>query len=324
MPARASFSPRWLEENPATLITDIGVGKQQLVEIAKALSKKVRLLILDEPTASLNETDSAALLKPADGIPQAGLTSIIISHKLNEIKTVADKITILRDGGTVETLDCHSEDISEDRIIKGMVRARHGGSLSSARAEDRRDAARGEELERLPPAPPRPPVPARYQLYRSRWRSGGHCRADGRRPHRDGNEPLRPLLGPQDHREVRMHGKPVDVSTIERAIDAGLAYVHRGPEASGSRAQQQHHAQHHALQPAEGRQWRRHRRHKERKGRAGLSQAPAHPLALDLPGNRQSFPAATSRRSCCRSAVHRSRGPHPRRADARHRCRREI
>lgn len=110
-----------LNESPATLITDIGVGKQQLVEIAKALSKKVRLLILDEPTASLNENDSDALLKLLMEFRSQGMTSIIISHKLNEIKKVADQITILRDGGTVETLDCHKEDISEDRIINGMV-----------------------------------------------------------------------------------------------------------------------------------------------------------------------------------------------------------
>ena len=110
-----------LKEAPTARITDIGVGKQQLVEIAKALSKKVRLLILDEPTASLNETDSDALLKLLMEFRKQGLTSIIISHKLNEIRKVADQITILRDGGTVETLDCHREDISEDRIIKGMV-----------------------------------------------------------------------------------------------------------------------------------------------------------------------------------------------------------
>jgi putative multiple sugar transport system ATP-binding protein len=91
------------------------------VEIAKALSKKVRLLILDEPTASLNENDSDALLKLLMEFRSQGMTSIIISHKLNEIKKVADQITILRDGGTVETLDCHKEDISEDRIINGMV-----------------------------------------------------------------------------------------------------------------------------------------------------------------------------------------------------------
>ncbi|MFY8099106.1 MAG: ATP-binding cassette domain-containing protein, partial [Allorhizobium sp.] len=110
-----------LKDSPSTRITDIGVGKQQLVEIAKALSKKVRLLILDEPTASLNETDSDALLTLLMEFRKQGMTSIIISHKLNEIRKVADQITILRDGGTVETLDCHTQEITEDRIIKGMV-----------------------------------------------------------------------------------------------------------------------------------------------------------------------------------------------------------
>ena len=110
-----------LKESPRALITDIGVGKQQLVEIAKALSKRVRLLILDEPTASLNETDSDALLNLLMEFRKQGMTSIIISHKLNEVKKVADQITILRDGGTVETLNAHTEEVSEDRIIRGMV-----------------------------------------------------------------------------------------------------------------------------------------------------------------------------------------------------------
>ena len=110
-----------LKDSPATLITNIGVGKQQLVEIAKALSKEVKLLILDEPTASLNESDSNALLALLDEFRSHGITSIIISHKLNEISKVADQITVLRDGTTVETMDCHAEKISEDRIIKNMV-----------------------------------------------------------------------------------------------------------------------------------------------------------------------------------------------------------
>ncbi len=110
-----------LKESARTLIKDIGVGKQQLVEIAKALAKKVKLLILDEPTASLNESDSQVLLDLLLQFKKEGMTSIIISHKLNEISYVADKITIIRDGSTIETLDKKKDDISEDRIIKGMV-----------------------------------------------------------------------------------------------------------------------------------------------------------------------------------------------------------
>ena len=110
-----------LKESQQTLIKDIGVGKQQLVEIAKALAKKAKLLILDEPTASLNEDDSKALLELLLKFKKEGMTSIIISHKLNEISYVADKITVIRDGSTIETLDKKVDDFSEARIIKGMV-----------------------------------------------------------------------------------------------------------------------------------------------------------------------------------------------------------
>lgn len=128
-----------LNESSRTLIKDIGMGKQQLVEIAKALSKNARLLILDEPTSSLNETDSKALLDLLLKFKAEGLTSIIISHKLNEVLYVADKITILRDGATIETLDKTSDEITEPRIISGMV-----GRKLSDRFPKREGAAIGE------------------------------------------------------------------------------------------------------------------------------------------------------------------------------------
>ncbi|MFE5501874.1 multiple monosaccharide ABC transporter ATP-binding protein [Amycolatopsis japonica] len=108
-----------LRENPVTPVLDIGVGKQQLVEIAKALSKEVKLLILDEPTAALNDDDSAHLLELLRGLREDGVTCVLISHKLNEIAAIADSITILRDGRTIETLDAGT--VTEDRIIAGMV-----------------------------------------------------------------------------------------------------------------------------------------------------------------------------------------------------------
>lgn len=110
-----------LKESSRTLIKDIGVGKQQLVEIAKALAKNAKLLILDEPTASLNETDSKALLDLLLKFKEQGMTCIIISHKLNEVAYVADKITVIRDGATIETLVKGKDEINEDRIIRGMV-----------------------------------------------------------------------------------------------------------------------------------------------------------------------------------------------------------
>lgn len=110
-----------LKERATTLIKDIGTGKQQLVEIAKALSKNVKLLILDEPTSSLNEEDSKMLLDMLLQFKKQGMTSIIISHKLSEVAYVADRITVLRDGTTIETIDNENRTIDEDRIIKGMV-----------------------------------------------------------------------------------------------------------------------------------------------------------------------------------------------------------
>jgi putative multiple sugar transport system ATP-binding protein len=110
-----------LEETPDTQISRLGVGKQQLVEIAKALSKNVTLLILDEPTSSLNEADSQKLLRLLREFRSQGIACVLISHKLKEVESVADTITILRDGAVIETLDARDQQVSEDRIIRGMV-----------------------------------------------------------------------------------------------------------------------------------------------------------------------------------------------------------
>ncbi len=110
-----------LKEKPQTQVKNIGVGKQQLLEIAKALSKNVVLLILDEPTAALNDNDSQHLLGLIEELKSQGVSSIMISHKLNEIEQIADKITIIRDGKSIETLDAVVDGVNEDRIIKGMV-----------------------------------------------------------------------------------------------------------------------------------------------------------------------------------------------------------
>ncbi|MDH6181913.1 putative multiple sugar transport system ATP-binding protein [Microbacteriaceae bacterium SG_E_30_P1] len=117
--AKALLARVGLKENPTTRIMDIGVGKQQLVEIAKALSKRVKLLILDEPTAALNDEDSDHLLDLILHLKGQGITSIIISHKLNEIKKIADSVTVIRDGKTIETIA--KSDVTEERIIKDMV-----------------------------------------------------------------------------------------------------------------------------------------------------------------------------------------------------------
>ena len=110
-----------LNINPATKIKDLGVGGQQLVEIAKAFSKDVKLLILDEPTAALNENDSENLLNLIKELKGEGITSIMISHKLKEVISIADTVTVLRDGKTICSLDASKSEINEHTIIKNMV-----------------------------------------------------------------------------------------------------------------------------------------------------------------------------------------------------------
>ncbi|NLD59887.1 MAG: sugar ABC transporter ATP-binding protein [Clostridiales bacterium] len=110
-----------LNIDPEAQVQTLGVGKQQLIEIAKALSKHVKLLILDEPTAALNDEESEKLLQLLLRLRSEGITSIIISHKINEVREVADEITVLRDGATIETLMRGVDDITEERIIRGMV-----------------------------------------------------------------------------------------------------------------------------------------------------------------------------------------------------------
>jgi putative multiple sugar transport system ATP-binding protein len=110
-----------LDVNIDTHVKDLGMGKQQLVEICKALSKNVKVLILDEPTAALNDEDSNHLLNLILDLKEHGITCIIISHKLHEVIKVADEITVIRDGTTIETLVKGEDQITEERIIKGMV-----------------------------------------------------------------------------------------------------------------------------------------------------------------------------------------------------------
>ena len=110
-----------LNINPATKVKDLGVGRQQLVEIAKAFSKDVKLLILDEPTAALNEDDSENLLNLLKGLKEEGITSIMISHKLKEVISIADTVTILRDGRAICSLDASKSEVNEPTIIRNMV-----------------------------------------------------------------------------------------------------------------------------------------------------------------------------------------------------------
>jgi len=215
-----------LQDDPDTQIKSIGVGKQQLVEIAKAISKDVKLLILDEPTAALNETDSAHLLDLIREFKSHGMTCIMISHKLNEIAAVADSITIIRDGRSVETIDVPpGERVDEDRIIRGMV----GRELTSRYPEHTSHA--GEVMFEVKDWTIRhPEVTERlvckgssFFLRRGEIVGFAGLMGAGR------TELARSLFGRSYGTYVKgqifLDGKEISPRNVEQAIELGLAYV---------------------------------------------------------------------------------------------------
>ncbi|MBL4769044.1 MAG: sugar ABC transporter ATP-binding protein [Rhodobacteraceae bacterium] len=213
-----------LEEDPTTAVGKLGVGKQQLVEIAKALAKDVRLLILDEPTAALQENDSQKLLTLLKELQAQGITSILISHKLNEINQIADRITVIRDGAAVSTLDCHAEDISEEHIIRDMV----GRDMAHRYPERKRNI--GAPLFEVKNWNVWHPEHRDRQIIRDASfdiREGeivgiAGLMGSGR------TELAMSLFGQSYGRNISgqatLRGLPVDLSTVDRAIKSGLAY----------------------------------------------------------------------------------------------------
>ena len=214
-----------LNEPPTALITHLGVGKQQLVEIAKALAKKVRLLILDEPTASLNESDSEALLGLLKEFRKQGIASILISHKLNELAEVADTITVMRDGSTVETIDISTSPISEARIIKSMV----GREISERYPH--REATIGDTLFEIRDWRVEHPLHAGREVIKGvslNVRQGevvgiAGLMGSGR------TELAMSVFGRAYGRNITgqafIQGRQADVSSIQKAVAGGLAYL---------------------------------------------------------------------------------------------------
>jgi len=222
-----------LKDEPDTLIKNIGVGKQQLVEIAKALSKSVKLLILDEPTAALNEADSQHLLDLIRGLKGKGISSIMISHKLNELEQVADSITILRDGRTIETLNIKKDGVNEDRIIRGMV----GRSLES-RFPDRTPHIGDVFFEVRDWNVQHPQVPERMVVKNSsitvrRGEIVGFAGLMGAGRTELAMSIFGRSYGNFISGQIFKDGEKIDVRNVSEAIDHGLAYVSEDRKALG-------------------------------------------------------------------------------------------
>lgn len=213
-----------LNENPNTLITDIGVGKQQLVEIARALAKDVKLLILDEPTAALNDEESNKLLNLLMDLRKKGITSILISHKLNEVEKVSDRITVIRDGKTIETLEKGKDEITEDRIIKGMV----GRDMSQRFPH--REPKIGDVIMEVKDWTVMHPLHDRKVInnVNLKLRSGeivGLAGLMGAGRTELAMSIFGKSYGGKTTGTIKLKGKPVDLSSVSKAIEAGIAYV---------------------------------------------------------------------------------------------------
>jgi putative multiple sugar transport system ATP-binding protein len=214
-----------LKENPDAKIKDIGVGKQQLVEIAKALSKRVKLLILDEPTAALNDEDSAHLLDLLRHLRGQGISCIIISHKLNEIAAIADKTTIIRDGKSVETLDMADGKADQERIIKGMVGREMDNRYPAHTSNTGPEILRVENWTAHHPDDKNRVVVDNVNINVKKGEIVGIAGIMGAGRTEFARSLFGRSWGTNISGKVFINGKEANVSSIRNAIDSGLAYA---------------------------------------------------------------------------------------------------
>jgi ABC-type sugar transport system ATPase subunit len=210
---REALAPFDLNIDPRTAVRDLSVALQQVVEIATALSRSAKVLIMDEPTSALTEHETAILFRIIRRLCEQGVTILYISHKLSEVKEIADRFTVLRDGKVVGTLE--TRQASQDDIVRMMVGREMGQYFPDmGHPEDEclfevRNLS-GPRFSDLS-----------FKLYRGEVLGVAGLAGAGR------TDMARAIFGaePLTSGEILLHGKPVRIHSPADAVSLGLGYV---------------------------------------------------------------------------------------------------
>jgi len=213
--AQAIFDAMNLKLDPRTMVGNLTIARQQMVEIAKALSYRSRVLIMDEPTAALNDAEIAELFSIIEGLKAEGVGIVYISHKMDELKRIADRVTVMRDGEYVGTVPAAETPI--DTIITMMV----GRTLSNEGAEIPDNAGAPVALEVRNMTRGREIRDVSFSVKKGEILGLAGLMGAGR------TEVARAVFGadPVESGEVLVFGKSIAISNPRDAVKAGIGYL---------------------------------------------------------------------------------------------------
>lgn len=214
--AKALFAKIGVKIDPSVILGTLTVGKQQMVEIAKAISRDSKILILDEPTAALTQPEVEELFKMMNDLREKGIGMIYISHRMDEINRISDRITVMRDGEYVGTLI--TKDTTKDEIVKMMVgRVIYGDKKEKSNVPEEapvilevKNLNRGKEVKNV-----------NFKLRKGEILGFSGLMGSGR------TEVARAIYGadPFDSGEIFINGKKVNIKTPESAVKNGICYL---------------------------------------------------------------------------------------------------
>ena len=213
---RAIFDHIGIDIDPKIKLGRLTVGKQQMVEIAKAVSRDCKVLILDEPTAALTQTEIDELFRIMADLKSKGIGMIYISHRMDEIKTISDRITVMRDGEYVGTVDTDS--VTKDEIINMMI-GRVVYEDPKTHSEVPEDAETVLEVKNLTSGNLFKNVS--FKLRKGEVLGFSGLMGAGR------TEVARAIFGadPIDSGEIYVNGKPVSIKSPKDAVNLGIGYL---------------------------------------------------------------------------------------------------